>query len=121
LVDLVKESALSWLQADAVKKDCTRILKENNALHVQIIQQAEEHNAKQMEHYQRVKELEKEISELSFWQHQAQSRMEVTEKENASIKERLKDVMNLGAVACTHTFVQNRASAAGDAQLQCRY
>jgi chromosome segregation ATPase len=87
-----------------VKKDCARVIKENNALHVQIIQQAEEHNEKQMEHYQRVKELETEISELSFWKHQAQNRLELTEKENASIKERLKDVMNLGGFLSSASF-----------------
>lgn len=88
-----------------MKKDCARVIKENNALHVQIIQQAEVHNEKQMENYQRVKELEKEISELSFWKHQAQSRLDVTEKENASVKERLRDVMNLGELTYKHRIL----------------
>lgn len=96
-----------------MKKDCARVIKENNALHVQIIQQAEQHNEQQLQHYQRVKELEKEISELSFWKHQAQSRLEVTEKENASVKERLKDLMNLGERTYIHRFMVQDGPSAG--------
>jgi septal ring factor EnvC (AmiA/AmiB activator) len=93
------------LQIEAIKKDSARVVKENNSLHVQLIQQADKHDEKQMEHYQRVKELESEISELSFWKHQARSRLEQSEKENASLKERLKDVMKLSA-PCYHSVPQ---------------
>lgn len=105
-----------------MKKDSARVIKENNALHVQIIQQAEQHSEQQMENYQRVKELEKEISELSFWKHQAQSRLEVTEKENASIKERLKDVMNLGELTLLVAYEEQQSVAPGShVHSFCRY
>lgn len=50
-----------------------------------------------MQHYQRVKELESEISELTFWKHQALGRFEASENELSAAKERLRDLMKLGA------------------------
>eukprot|EP00892_Ulva_mutabilis_P000683 jgi/Ulvmu1/10615/UM065_0072.1 len=81
---------------DAIKKDSSRVVRENNALHAQLIQRDEESTAQQALHYQRVKELEGEIAELSFWKHQTCSRMEQSEKVNAELRERLSDLMTLG-------------------------
>lgn len=86
------------VQVDAIKKDSSRVVQENNALHAQLIQRDEESDVQQAEQYQRVKELESEIAELSFWKHQASARMEQVERSKCDLKERLADLMKLGMV-----------------------
>lgn len=71
-------------------------MRENNSLHVQLIKRDEESNSKQAAHYQRVKELESEIAELSFWKHQATTRLEQSEKGASELKERLSDLLKMG-------------------------
>jgi centrosomal protein CEP135 len=93
-------------QIDGSKRDAARVVSENNQLHVQLIHEAEKFDAQQTQHYKRVKELENEIAELSFWKHQALNRFEGSEKEIASLKERLQELLKLGAVSlpCHPTF-----------------
>jgi chromosome segregation ATPase len=85
------------VQMDGVKRDSARVINENNQLHVQLIREAEKYDAQQTKHYQKVKSLEGEIAELSFWKHQALNRMDASEKEVASLKGRLQELMKLGA------------------------
>lgn len=89
-------SASFPFQIDAIKKDSARVVRENNSLHVQLIQRDEELNSQQATHYQRVKELEREISELSFWKHQATTRLEQSERGKSEVTERLSDVLKMG-------------------------
>lgn len=84
------------LQIDAIKKDAARVVRENNSLHVQLIHREEEANAQQATHYQRLKELESEIAELSFWKHHATARLEQSEKVAFELKDRLADLMKMG-------------------------
>jgi hypothetical protein len=85
------------VQMDGVKRDSARVINENNQLHVQLIREAEKYDAQQTKHYQKVKSLEGEIAELSFWKHQALNRMDASEKDAASLKGRLQELMKLGA------------------------
>jgi predicted nuclease with TOPRIM domain len=86
---------------DAVRKDAAKVVNENNGLHVQLIRQAENFDAQQTTHYERVKQLENEISELSFWKHQAINRLEKSEKEQSSLKDRLQELLKIGKSAHT--------------------
>lgn len=86
------------MQIDAIKKDSARVVRENNSLHAQLIQHAEASNAQQTAHYHKVKELESEIAELSFWKHQAMGRLEQSEKCTSELKERLADHLNMGTM-----------------------
>ena len=65
-------------------------------MHIQLIKEAEKLDKQQTQHYQRVKSLEAEISELSFWKHQALKRMESFEKEAGAVRDKLQDLMRLG-------------------------
>jgi hypothetical protein len=82
---------------DGAKEDAARVVRENNQLHVQLIKEAEGFDAQQMEHYKKVKDLEHELSELSFWKHQALARFDAAERESSSLKQRLAELLKLGA------------------------
>lgn len=86
------------LQIDGTKRDAAKVVQENNSLHVQIIKEAEKLDKVQTQHYQRVKALEAEISELSFWKHSALTRMHGFESEAVAVKDKLQDLMRLGTL-----------------------
>ena len=85
------------VQLEGSKRDTARVVNENNQLHVQLIREAERFDAQQASHYQRVKELEGEIAELSFWKHQASGRLQNAERESLGLKERLQELLKIGA------------------------
>jgi DNA repair ATPase RecN len=88
------------MQVEGSQKDAARLVQDNNQLHQQLIHAAEKFDAQQSQHYQRVKELESEISELSFWKHQALKRFEASERDVQAMKERLQELLNLGVAPC---------------------
>ena len=91
-----QEIAAGHSKTDGAKRDSARIVQENNRLHVQLIREAEKHDALQSQHYQKVKALEAEISELSFWKHQAQHRLDSSEKDAAAMRARVQELLKLG-------------------------
>ena len=96
-LELSRSDAVPSLQIDGSKRDMARVVNENNQLHVQLIREAEKFDAQQATHYQRVKELEGEIAELSFWKHQAGGRLQSAENESLGLKERLQELLKIGA------------------------
>ena len=84
-------------QIEGTKRDTGRLVQENNQLHQQLIHAAESSDQQRSQHYQRVKELEGEIAGLSFWKNQAQARFDRSEGEVRALKERLEELLKLGA------------------------
>jgi len=72
------------------------VVHENNQLHVQLIREAERLDAQQTAHYKSTKELESEISVLSFWKHQALDRLASHERDSRNLRDRLAELLKLG-------------------------
>lgn len=48
------------------------------------------------EHYQQVKKLEGQITELACWKHQTSGRFQTLEQENAGLRARVEEILRLG-------------------------
>jgi regulator of replication initiation timing len=84
------------MQLEVWRKDSERLLHENNALHVQLIKQAERFDEDAKSGYIQRKRLEDQISELAFWKAQHVERYTVLEQENAALRERIHEVLRTG-------------------------
>lgn len=111
----LSDGAMMRAQMEGIKEDMAKTVRENNQLHVQLIQAAEAVDAEQTAHYKKVKELEHELCELSFWKHQALARFDAYERENEGLKQRLADVLRLGALAARGPSSRLRAVVPGAA------
>ncbi|GMH37469.1 hypothetical protein BSKO_05342 [Bryopsis sp. KO-2023] len=84
-------------QIQVLKKDSGRLVAENNDLHLELIRATEKFETREREHYQEIKKLENQITELAYWKAQTVEGFRAKESENSRLKEKLKDVLNLGA------------------------
>jgi hypothetical protein len=89
-----------------LKLDAGKVIAENSQLHVQLVQQAEQYDTREKDHYKHVKRLEDREAELSYWKHQAIDRFQKVERENSELKKRLEQLLKLaekrsqGVAAC---------------------
>ncbi len=83
------------MQLDVVRQDSVRLQSENSQLHLVLIQQAEKQERQDKEHYQALKRLEDKVSELSYWKHQAGEKLQAADRENASLKKRCQELLQL--------------------------
>lgn len=83
------------MQLDGVRQDSVRQQSESSQLHLLLIQQAEKQERQDKEHYQVVKRLEDRISELSYWKHQAGEKLQAADRENASLRRRCDELLQL--------------------------
>ena len=80
---------------DVLQQECTRLQRDNNELHLQIIRDAETHDKLQKEQYLQYKSTEDRLAELTFWKRQAVLRFLDYEKENDMLKKKLIDMERL--------------------------
>ena len=80
---------------EVLKLDAGRVIAENSQLHVQLIQQAEQYDTREKDHYKHVKRLEDREAELSYWKHQAIDRFQKVDKENAELRKRVEQLLRL--------------------------
>ncbi|KAK3289417.1 hypothetical protein CYMTET_3154 [Cymbomonas tetramitiformis] len=81
---------------DVLYQDNARLLKENNALHLQLIKDAEGGDSKERRSSLTVKKLEDEIAELKFWKKQAIDRYLSLETSHDDLKKRLEELVEEG-------------------------
>jgi hypothetical protein len=86
---------LPWAQLGAVKQDTARQQAENSQLHIRLIQEAEQHDRQEKAHYQQVKRLEDKIAELSYWKQSATEKLQLSERENVSLRRKVDGLVKL--------------------------
>eukprot|EP00696_Hemimastix_kukwesjijk_P018098 gnl/Hemi2/6893_TR2348_c0_g1_i1.p1 gnl/Hemi2/6893_TR2348_c0_g1~~gnl/Hemi2/6893_TR2348_c0_g1_i1.p1 ORF type:complete len:1011 (+),score=345.74 gnl/Hemi2/6893_TR2348_c0_g1_i1:154-3186(+) len=88
------QEVLDWqVQAQPLRKENARVIRENNQLHLEMIRQAEEHDTAMKELQARVKKMQAETEELMFVFKQQEKRLHETESELNSCKKRMELVL----------------------------
>lgn len=77
-------------------RDAGRLASENNQLHLQLLKAADVADKADREHYQQVKRLEAQVTELSCWKHQTAGRFHTLEHENAGLRAKVEEILRLG-------------------------
>jgi hypothetical protein len=80
---------------EVLRAESGRLAAENSELHLQLIREAERFDRAEKDHYQTVKRLEDRLAELSYWKHQAASRMQALERDNAALRARGEELLSL--------------------------
>lgn len=69
---------------------------ENNQLHLQLLKASDAADKADREHYQQIKKLEGQVTELACWKHQTSGRFQTLEQENAGLRARVEEILRLG-------------------------
>lgn len=85
-----------FTQVDGLTRDAGRLASENNQLHLQLLAGADAADKADREHYQQVKKLEGQITELACWKHQTSGRFQTLEQENAGLRAKVEEILRLG-------------------------
>ena len=85
------------MQVAGLTRDAGRLASENNQLHLQLLKAADVADKADREHYQQVKKLEGQVTELACWKHQTAGRFHTLEQENAGLRAKVEDILRLGA------------------------
>jgi hypothetical protein len=79
-----------------VKQDCSRLSNESNQLHAQLIREADRYEQLQKDNYKKVKKLEDEVAELTYWKSQAIHRYDGLEKDNSALRSKVAELIKQG-------------------------
>eukprot|EP00803_Ostreobium_quekettii_P006651 evm.model.scf_534.11 EVM.evm.TU.scf_534.11 scf_534:64730-78765(+) len=80
-------------QVEVLRKDAGRLTAENNALHVELIKDAEKLQKAERDHYQESKRLDSQIAELAYWRNQTVEKFRSLEAENHGLKCRIEELL----------------------------
>ena len=84
------------VQVAGLTRDAGRLAGENNQLHLQLLKAADVADKADREHYQQVKKLEGQVTELACWKHQTAGRFQTLEQENAGLRAKVEDILRMG-------------------------
>ncbi len=84
------------MQVEGLTRDAGRLANENNQLHLQLLKAADVADKADRDHYQQVKKLEAQLTELACWKHQTAGRFHSLEQENAGLRAKVEDILRLG-------------------------
>ena len=88
--------AFDLAQVEGLTRDAGRLANENNQLHLQLLKAADVADKADRDHYQQVKKLEGQVTELACWKHQTAGRFHSLEQENAGLRAKVEDILRLG-------------------------
>ncbi|DBA89546.1 hypothetical protein WJX79_004564 [Trebouxia sp. C0005] len=83
-------------KVEGLTRDAGRLGNENNQLHLQLLKAADVADKADRDHYQQVKKLEGQLTELACWKHQTAGRFHSLEQENAGLRVKVEDILRLG-------------------------
>ncbi|GBG76695.1 hypothetical protein CBR_g22913 [Chara braunii] len=89
-----RQSQAEAHKVEVLLKENGRLVRENNQLHMQIIQEAEVGSTSQRESSLHMRRLEGEIESLRYWKTQSMDRMRVLESDNEALRNRLQQLLN---------------------------
>ena len=81
-------------QRDVLKKENIKLVRENNRLHRQLVEDRERRDISDREDGRRVRDAQEELAKLALWKEQQAVRQTELEGENASLKEKIDELIS---------------------------
>ena len=87
--------AAEWAeQRDALRLENSKLVRENNRLHRQLVEDKERRDISDREDGRRVKDAEEEMARLAFWKQQQADRQRQVEEENSVLRGKIDDLLS---------------------------
>ena len=79
---------------EAIRKENSRLVRDNNQLHQQMVLDAERRDMAEAERGERLRTAEEEVARLSFWKQQQAARQRRVEQENNALRSRVDELLS---------------------------
>lgn len=83
-------------QMQVLSRENSRLVAENNQLHVDIMSAIEAAKGKEREHYQSAKALECQIAELAYWKNCTLKKLKELEADNQGLRSKMQETLKNG-------------------------
>lgn len=89
--------AAQWSEEkDIMRRENIKLVRENNRLHKQLVEDKEMKDISDREDGKKVKEAEEEVAKMVFWKEQQAERLKLVEDENMVLRKKIDDMLSKG-------------------------